>query len=189
LSCEGDRGEAVFGEAVADGANGSFERCHQTEGGVAQRGEGLWGISGRDARGILAEGGVAAPMEPVLDRPMAPVEGEELGRPGPLGREAGDRVDDLAAAVGADRAGTLDPADLGGARPLEMRDNLARRRDPPLLDPPVALLDRLGAGKVGRRVGRLGGERGGAERLDQLRGETRRRRRPRCRPSSVAGSP
>jgi len=43
---------------------------------VPRRGQDLWGVLTADATGVLAEGDVADIVQPVLDPPVATVEGE-----------------------------------------------------------------------------------------------------------------
>lgn len=68
------------------------------EGAVAQLGEGLGSIAGADAAGVLGEGAVADAEEPIFDLPVVAGKRQQAGGVHPLGRQAGDGVDDLARA-------------------------------------------------------------------------------------------
>ena len=75
---------------------------------------------------------------------------EEIFGAGALGRQAGDGVSDFAADLAGTFAGSLDPAELGNAGPIQMRGTLAADREAPCLDAVVALLDGDGLLEVGR---------------------------------------
>ena len=140
---------------------------------------------------ILAQDHIAAPVQAVLaERVGAPERRQGIGI-GLLRGEAGEGIGDLSADPSRLLADALDAADLGGGGPAEMRYALAADAELPGLDAAVALLDGLRAGdQVGGRLALRGGRMGRADRfqrLDQFRGERRRRRRGRCRPSVRAG--
>lgn len=105
--------------------------------------------------------------------------------------QAGDSVDQLMTLLAGNFSNPTDPADLGSARPAEISRDFAARDKFALLDPPMALLDRSSSFQVSRRTvpDRRGWRRLAVKRCDQLRGEKRRQRRRRCRPSAVADWP
>ena len=154
LFYECDSVEAVFGEGFADSGERSGHGVDETQHGVPQRGEGLRRIARPDAACVLAKRDIAAVVKLVFDAPVPAREGEQVFRAGALTGEAGDGVADLLAGLLAgDLPGALDTADLGGAGPLQMGHDLARQCETADLEAAMALVDGLGAFKVGRRRG------------------------------------
>ncbi len=185
--------EAVFGEDLACGAGRDGKGLQQAKHGVAHAGEGLRGVAAADRAGVLGEAGIATPVQAVLDAPVLAVERQEGVRRGLLAGEAGDHIDGFMAYSACDLAYAMDAADLSGPWPVEIGGDLAAGDKFARLDPPVPLLDGAGDRQVRWRpvpvLRRPGGRRGGrpAQGRGQFGGEKRRRRRPQCRPSALAG--
>jgi hypothetical protein len=76
-----------LGEVVDSG------EAERAGGKVAEGGQGSGGRASPGPTGVLAKDGVANQVGTVLDRPMGPDERGEVGRPGLMGVEAGDRED------------------------------------------------------------------------------------------------
>lgn len=95
-----------------------------------------------DATPILVEGHIAHPVEPVLDRPVGAVEGEQPGGICGGGREAGDPVGHLGARVLPVETGrvALQAEDLSRIGELQVARQLGARPDPPGFDAPVPLV-------------------------------------------------
>ena len=79
------------GAIVAGGIGdlGPAEGAQQAEQPIAPRRERLRGLADTHLPGILAPGGVAHAMDAVLNRPMPPPQGFDLGGRGGTRRQAG----------------------------------------------------------------------------------------------------
>lgn len=73
-----------------------------------------------DLARVFAKGHVANVMRSVFDRPVAPIAGQQRGGVRLIPRSTGDRVSDFVLFFTAYPPPTLDAADLGHARPIEM---------------------------------------------------------------------
>jgi hypothetical protein len=99
--CARAAGEGAEGSGDIRVALPTEEREHEVAGGGHDLGCG----AGADRRAILVEGDVADVVQPVLDAPMAPDQGEQASGIGALGRQAGDVVGRLdAGRAGRDAA-------------------------------------------------------------------------------------
>lgn len=188
LTDEIDSAEAVLGEDLPSGAGWDWEWPQQAEHGVTQGSKSLRGVAAADAAGVLAKAGISAPVQGVLYGPVLTAECQKDRRGGLLAGQAGDDVDGFVAGSACDLAGAGDTGDLGEAWPVEIAGDLAASGQFACFDPPVALLDCSGNQAIRwRLVVRWRGLRLTQGR-DQCRGEKRRRRRPRYRPSTAADS-
>ena len=159
----------------------------ETQHGITERGHGLRDDAGSDSTGVFAQDDVAAPVQGVLDPPMVAPQREEFFGAGSLGPQAGDGVSDFVADLAGTFPGPLDPAELGDARPVQMRRTLATDPEASCFDAAMALLDGDGLLEVGRWTSVMGRRQRAAQRVDQLRGEKRRQRRRRDRTSGLVG--
>ena len=157
------------------------------EHGVTKGRHGLWNGSGADAAVVLAQDGVASPVEAVFDHPVMAPKGEQVVGAGLVGWQAGDRIGDLAAGLAGAFADAFDPANLGGVRPVQMGHAFAADPQAADLEAAVAFVDAPGADQIGGRTALMGGGKPRAEGLDQFRGEKGRQRQPRDWPSASAG--
>ncbi len=109
---------------------------------VAQGGHHLGGGAGADLAAVLIEGHIAHPVEPVLDRPVGAVEGEQPGGIRGGGREAGDPVGHLRTRVLPVEIGRVafEAEDLGRIGEREVADELGAGPNPPGFDAPVPLV-------------------------------------------------
>ena len=188
LLCCGDGFEPVFGEGLADLGEGLGAVVDDGQHGVSERRHGAWAGAGSDGTVVLAQGHVAPPVQAVLDEPVIAPQGEQGVGVGLLGRQAGDGIGDLVADRAGFLAGPFDAADLGCAGPAEMGHALAADGELPGLDAAMALFDSLrAADEVRWRRAVMGRRRRPAQGFDQFRGEKRRQRRRRGRPSGSAG--
>ncbi len=142
----------------------------QADHGVAEGCHSLRYSAGADLAVVLAQDHVSAPVQPLLDQPVAPPEHQQGAGAGLLGRQAGDGVGNLRAALADRLADALDPADLGGTGPAEVSGELAADAVRTGLDAPMPLLDSPCAGEVRRGLSLVGKPRAGwcggpAERL------------------------
>jgi hypothetical protein len=115
---DGAVGAAGVG-AQGGGDVGTVTAAEQSDGEVPTDGEGLWRRAGADLAAVFVEGDVPDVVGLVLDAPMAPREGEEVGRIGLIGGQAGDadghfRLD---LAGGLADAAALEAVELPGVRP------------------------------------------------------------------------
>ena len=88
-------------------------------------------------------------MQLVFDGPVGADEFEQPLGPGLGCGQTGDEIDDLGAVLVADPARALDARDLGGARPVEVRDDFGADGDLARLDAAMAFVERLAAARSG----------------------------------------
>ena len=137
-----------MGEGAQCGSDiGEPEQSGQGDGEVAQTGHHGRAVRGADARAVLIEGDVAHVMGAVLDAPMPAVEGEEPGRVGLCGGQAGDGKDGfLALPAGFELDDlALDAADLCDMGEVDVVIECRAGEQAALLQAPVALIEGLGA--------------------------------------------
>jgi hypothetical protein len=143
----------MFGE-VFEALDGlEAEAAQQGQGGIAQGGEHLRGVSGMGARLVLPVGDIAHVVQAVFDAPMATRESQQTRGVVSVGAEAGDGIDGFRAGLAAHDALARQAADLGDAAPGwgQMLGKAGGDLEAAGLDPAVAFLDGLGPAEVRRR--------------------------------------
>ena len=149
LDAESGQGAArLVGEGAQGGGDiGEAEQTDQGDGEVAQTRHRGRAVAGADARAVLIEGDVAHVMGAVLDAPMPAVEGEEPGRVGLCGGQAGDGKDGfLAVPAGFELDDlALDAADLCDMGEVDVVIERRAGAQAALLQASVALIEGLGA--------------------------------------------
>lgn len=109
---------------ATQGLGDVLSSCHaqQADGKVAQGGHDLSAFSFADAAAVLIEGDITDPVDFVLNRPVATVEGEQLLWTGLLCRQAGDAVDEFAPGIFSAQigGGALEAEDLGEIGEVEV---------------------------------------------------------------------
>ena len=140
-------------------------QAQQSDDQVAQGGHHLSRSALADSAAVLVEGHVADPVQPVFDAPVPAVELQKLRGRRDVGRHARDAVGDLATLLRPVQVADdpFDAEDLPDVWEIDVAVQILTRPDPPPLQPPVALIDRL-----------------------RLRGETLPSRGSRCRSSRSA---
>ena len=143
---EGDCGCTIFAKVLAGFRDGEAGAADESDGEVAQGSDGAG--AGTDAAAVLEESDIADVVQPVFDGPVVSDELEQALRRGPVGRQAGDEIDDLDALPAPDPASTLDAGDLGEAGPGEIGNDLLADGDAAGFDAAMALVDRLGKAQI-----------------------------------------
>jgi len=115
--------DAVSVSSDGGGKIGCFGKSEEVDGDVAEGGQVVGATRVTDSATVFVPVGVADPMQTILDAPMPTPECQQLGCARALGRKTGDRVRDFLCLLTPTGSRPFQAADLGEARPHELRND------------------------------------------------------------------